>query len=77
MPIIDILQKIEVVIKVLTIPLQCKGNSKDKTIAEQIQIYCQDFFEMTFGLNSFELENFEKQKKYTQVLFEDAIIFGL
>ena len=30
-----------------------------------------------FNLNSFELDNFEKQKKYTQVLFEDTFLLVL
>lgn len=32
------------------------------------------YYEKLFDLNSVELENFEKQKKYIQVIFEDIIM---
>ena len=77
MPIIDILLKIQAVVKVLSIPLCCKCCSKKKSVARQVQEESEYYLECMFSFNSFEFENFEKQKKYTQVLFEDTLMFSL
>lgn len=77
MPLIDILLKIESLFNVLAIPLCCRYGNKNRTISKRIHILFEDFFEYFFNLNAFELENFEKQKKYTQVLFEDMLMFAL
>ena len=79
MIIVDILQKIESIIRILLIPISCKVKSqRNKSVRRLVQEWIhQEFFEKIFKLNSFELDTFEKQKKFTQVLFEDMVMLVL
>lgn len=75
MPFVDIMLKLDALVHFLVSPLFCKVNKR--TIRQRIINWEEKLFEKMFNLNSFELDNFEKQKKYTQVLFEDTLMFML
>ena len=58
--LIDVLLKVEAVIRFLTIPFVCKLKNK-KTISRGIQEWIQaNIFEKFFKLNSFEIDTLEK-----------------
>lgn len=63
--------KIEAFLIFITIPLVCKCGSKYKSINIQIREKLEHKINNFFGLNSFEIQSFEHQKKITQLLFED------
>ena len=60
MPTIDILLKIESVLKVIAIPFYCKCGKNKTSISKMIHTGYENFLETLFNLNPFELENFEK-----------------
>ena len=59
MLMIDILQKIEIVIKLFTTCCKCKHKG-DKSYRWIINSWIQEVFDKVFNLNSFELESFDK-----------------
>jgi len=71
MPIIDCYMKFEAIILFVTLPFSCKGFARKVRV--QFEKNYNNFFLLTF----FEIESFEKQKKHTQLLFEDAIMLSL
>lgn len=74
MPIIDISLKIQVTILLFLALIPCKVTKKNISLHEWGKEKLEILYEDLFDLNSNELENFEKQKKYIQVIFEDFIM---
>lgn len=60
MPTIDILLKIESVLKFIAIPFYCRVGKNKISCTNKIHITYENFLETLFNLNPFELENFEK-----------------
>lgn len=73
MPIIDLALKIQVAILLVLALLPCIKINK-VPLNEWGQEKLEILFENLFDLNSNELDNFEKQKKYIQVIFEDFLM---
>lgn len=74
--IIDMLQKIEAMVNFIMIPFSCKLKSK-KPIRQSVQEGMKWFFKEQFDLNQFDLEQFNQQRKYTQMIYEDIVMFAL
>lgn len=77
MPVIDILLKLESFINFILMPFSsCKGEN-EHPIGRRFHTWYEDMFDTVFNLNALELDNFEKQKKQTQLIFEDLIMLFL
>lgn len=76
MPILDIWLKIFSAIRVFCLLLICKTKSKKKYgwIAQDT---IEKRFENMVNCNAYELDSYERQKKYTQVIFEDLLMLIL
>jgi hypothetical protein len=75
MPIIDLALKIQITILLFLCLFPCKKCGKEKkSLNEWGHEKLERLYESFFDLNPNELENFEKQKKYIQVVFEDFLM---
>lgn len=69
MPIIDGYMKFEAIVLIVTLPFKC--------CSRYIRVQFEKNYDRLFLLTFFEIEAFEKQKKHTQLLFEDAMMLAL
>ena len=76
MPIIDIIQKFEAIIGLLLLPIKFLS-SNENNLSKRFQKWIEKKYEEMFNLNAFELDTFEKQKKQTQLIFEDLVMIFL
>lgn len=65
MPLIDLMLKVEAFGILLSLPLICCQGSR------RFRVFMESVYYRLFGLNIQEVEQFEKQKKISQLIFED------
>lgn len=74
LPFLDFFIKVRATILLLLLPLHfTKFNGAYRSLRKSLE----SFYNQTFLLTFYEVESFEKQKKHTQLLFEDLLMLVL
>ena len=73
---IDILFKLENLLRLLLVPLSFCGR-RGKETREKASRHLGVWVEQTLDMNQFEMNNFKQQSKYAQLVFEDFLMLLL